>query len=167
LAASPLDAAVGAVRPERLARDLEWFAGVRRDTAGPGERQAAEYIAGRLREAGVPVEVHEFDAFLSYPIRATLDVLEPERLTIPCLTHSFARATGPDGIVAELTDVGDGQVERGAGRAALVGGLATPVTVLRASRAGCAAVWESLGATGLPMSRGAVGAASCRSWLLA
>jgi len=140
LAASPLDAAVGAVRPERLARDLEWFAGVRRDTAGPGERQAAEYIAGRLREAGVPVEVHEFDAFLSYPIRATLDVLEPERLTIPCLTHSFARATGPDGIVAELTDVGDGQVERGAGRAALVGGLATPVTVLRASRAGCAAV---------------------------
>jgi len=135
-----LDAAVGAVRPERLARDLEWFAGVRRDTAGPGERQAAEYIAGRLREAGVPVEVHEFDAFLSYPIRATLDVLEPERLTIPCLTHSFARATGPDGIVAELTDVGDGQVERGAGRAALVGGLATPVTVLRASRAGCAAV---------------------------
>ena len=138
--ASPLEAAVAAVRPERLARHLEWFAGVRRDTAGPGERQAAEYIADRLRDAGVPVEVHEFDAFLSYPIRATLEVLEPERLALPCVTHSFARSTGPDGIVAELFDVAEGQVERGAGRAALVAGLATPVTVLRASRAGCAAV---------------------------
>jgi len=140
LAGASVEAAVAAVRPERLARHLESFAGVRRDTAGPGERQAAEYIAGRLREAGVPVEVHEFDAFLSYPIRATLEVLEPERLTVPCLTHSFARPTGPNGVVAELADVADGQVERGAGRAVLVGGLATPVTVLRASRVGCAAV---------------------------
>ena len=138
--ANLLETAAAAVRPGRLAGHLEWFAGVRRDTGGPGERQAAEYIAGRLRDAGVPVEVHEFDAFLSYPIRATLEVLEPERLTVPCLTHSFARSTGPDGIVAELADVADGQVERGAGRAALVGGLATPVTVLRASRGGCAAV---------------------------
>jgi len=138
--ASPLETAAAAVSPERLAGHLEWFAGVRRDTAGPGERRAAEYIAGRLHGAGVPVEVHEFDAFLSYPIRATLEVLEPERLTLPCLTHSFARSTGPDGLVAELSDIADGQVERGAGRAALVGGLATPVTVLRASRAGCAAV---------------------------
>jgi hypothetical protein len=138
--ANLLETAAAAVSPERLARHLEWFAGVRRDTAGPGERQAAEYIAGRLRGAGVPVEVHEFDAFLSFPIRATLEVLEPERLTLPCLTHSFARSTGPNGLVAELTDIVDGQVEHGAGRAALVGGLATPVTVLRASRAGCAAV---------------------------
>ena len=138
--ASPVEAAVAAVRPQHLARHLEWFAGVRRDTAGPGERQAAEYIAGQLRDAGVPVEVHEFDAFLSYPIYATLEVLEPEQLTVPCLTHSFARSTGPDGIVAELADVADGRMEHGAGRAALVGGLSTPVTVLRASRAGCAAV---------------------------
>lgn len=138
--AGAIDTAAASVEPQRLARHLEWFATVRRDTAGPGERQAAEYIAAQLRDGGVPVQVHEFDAFLSYPIRATLEVLEPERLALPCLTHSFARATGPDGVVAELTEVADGHVERGAGRAALVGGLATPVTVLRASRAGCAAV---------------------------
>ena len=138
--AAPLETAAAAVRPDRLAGHLEWFAGVRRDTGGPGEGRAAEYIAGQLRDAGVPVEVHEFDAFLSYPIRATLQVLEPERLTLPCLTHSFARSTGPDGIVAELVEVGDGRVEQGAGRATLVNGLSTPVTVLRASRAGCAAV---------------------------
>ena len=138
--ATSLDTAVGAVRPERLAAHLEWFAGVRRDTGGPGEQRAAEYIAAQLRETGVPVEVHEFDAFLSYPIRATLEVLEPERLTLPCVTHSFARSTGPDGIVAELREVAEGQVEQSAGRAALVNGLSTPVTVLRASRAGCAAV---------------------------
>jgi hypothetical protein len=140
LASVSVHAAGGSIRPERLARHLAWFAGVRRDTAGPGEQEAAEYIAGTLREAGVPVHVHEFDAFLSYPIRATLEVLEPERLALPCLTHSFGRSTGPNGIVAELADAADGQIERGAGRAAVVAGLATPVTVLRASRAGCAAV---------------------------
>ena len=134
------DAAAQAVDRGRLERHVDWFSQVRRDTAGPGEDRAAEYIAGELRAAGVPVTVHEFDAFLSYPIRATLEVLEPERRQFRCLTHSFARATGPDGLIADLIALEDGALHRGAGRAALLDGLATPVTVLRASKAGCAAV---------------------------
>jgi len=134
------DAAAQAVDRGRLERHVDWFSQVRRDTAGPGEDRAAEYIAGELRAAGVPVTVHEFDAFLSYPIRATLEVLEPERRQFRCLTHSFARATGPDGLIADLIALEDGALHRGAGRAALLDGLATPVTVLRASKAGCSAV---------------------------
>jgi len=134
------DAAAQAVDRGRLERHVDWFSQVRRDTAGPGEDRAAEYIAGELRAAGVPVTVHEFDAFLSYPIRATLEVLEPERRQFRCLTHSFARATGPDGLIADLIALEDGALHRGAGRAALLDGLATPVTVLRASKAGCTAV---------------------------
>ena len=128
------------VNSARLLAHLQWFAQVRRDTGGPGETKAAEYIADQLRAAGVPVQVHEFDAYLSYPIRATLEVLAPARMQIPCLTHSFARGTGPDGIVADLLYAQDGDVTRGADGACMVDGLATPVTILRASRAGCAAL---------------------------
>ncbi len=138
--ATGVEAVVNAVRAERLARDLEWFSQVRRDTGGPGERRAAEYIAEQLRAAGAPAQVHELDAFLSYPIRATLEVLTPEPRQIRCLTHSFVRPTGPAGAIADLAYIEDGDVNRAAGRAALIDGLATPVTILRASRAGCAAV---------------------------
>src|SRR5512134_988559 len=127
MSTSGVDAATQAVDRGRLERHVDWFSGVRRDTAGPGEDRAAEYIAGELRAAGVPVTVHEFDAFLSYPIRATLEVLEPERRQFRCLTHSFARATGPDGLIADLIALEDGDLNRGAGRAALLEGLATPV----------------------------------------
>ena len=128
------------VSAERLLAHLKWFADVRRDTGGPGEARAAEYIAEQLRAAGVPTQVHEFDAYLSYPIRATLEMVEPTRKEFPCVTHSFGRATGPDGLVADLLYLNDGNSDRGAGRACLIDGLATPVTILRASRAGCAAV---------------------------
>jgi N-acetylated-alpha-linked acidic dipeptidase len=132
--------AAQAVSAGRLLQHLEWFARVRRDTGGPGETKAAEYIAEQLRSAGVPVNVHEFDAYLSYPMRATLEVLEPARMQLSCLTHSFGRATAPDGVISDLLYLEDADVNRGAGRACLIDGLATPVTILRASKAGCAAV---------------------------
>lgn len=128
------------VSAERLQRHLEWFAGVPRDTGGPGEHRAAAYMAEQLREQGVPVTVHEFDAFLSYPVRATLRVLAPEPLEFRCLTHSFGRATGPDGIVADLGEGALNDLNGCAGKAALVKGLATPITILAASRIGCAAL---------------------------
>jgi hypothetical protein len=134
------DQARTAVSTERLARDVEWFSRLRRDAVGEGVDRAADYIAGQLRADGVPVTVHTFDAFLSYPIRATLEVLAPERVQIRCLTHAFARPTGPDGLIADLVYLENADVNRGAGRAVLIDGLATPVTVLHASRAGCAAV---------------------------
>ena len=129
-----------AVSTERLHADVEWFSHVRRDTGGPGEEQTAAYIAAQLEAAGVPVTVHEFDAFLSYPVSASLAVLEPEEAEIRCLTHSFARSTGPEGETAGLVYVEEDALDQAAGRVALVDGLATPVTVLRASEAGCAAI---------------------------
>ena len=139
-ASTTVEAATQAVSPDRLRGSLEWFATVRRDTGGPGETKAAAYIADQLRAAGVPITVHRLDAYLSYPIRATLHVLEPEPTQLRCLTHSFGRNTGPDGIVAELTYLPDGDVARGAGQAVLIDGLATPVTIMRATKTGCAAV---------------------------
>src|SRR5690606_6039730 len=128
-----------AVDPARLRAHLEWFAGVRRDTGGPGEEAAAEYIAEQLRAAGVEVRVHEFPAFLSYPREAALEAVDAGGAALesfPCVTHSFAVSTPAEGIVEEVVLVGAGGFAGAAGKIAVVDGLCTPVTVLEASRAG-------------------------------
>lgn len=123
-----------------LARHLEWFSHVPRDTGGDGEDRAAGYLARELEAAGVPVTMHEFDAFLSYPREATFRTVTPAGHQFRCVTHSFVRSTGPSGVSAELVLVEDAQFGNARGKIALVDGLATPVTILQASQAGCAGV---------------------------
>jgi hypothetical protein len=129
-----------AVDIDRLRDDVEWFGRVRRDTGGEGEERAAAYIADRLADAGVPVDVHAFDAFLSYPREARFEARAADIRAFACVTHAFAQSTPPGGLVGRLVDVADDAFERARGEIALVDGLATPVTLLRASRAGCAGV---------------------------
>lgn len=128
------------VDADALRRHLEWFATVPRDTGGDGEDRAAAYIAADLEAAGVPVTVHEFDAFLSYPREATLRTTSPAAVDFRCVTHSFCRSTGPAGITGRLTRVDDGGFDAARGGIALVDGLATPVTILEASQAGCTGI---------------------------
>jgi N-acetylated-alpha-linked acidic dipeptidase len=128
-----------AVDPAHLRAHLEWFAGVRRDTGGPGEDAAAKYIAEQLRAAGVEVRVHEFPAFLSYPREAALEAVDAAGAALepfPCVTHSFAVSTPAEGIVEDVVLVGAGGFAGAAGKIAVVDGLCTPVTVLEASKAG-------------------------------
>lgn len=125
-----------AVDTARLDAHLDWFEGVRRDTAGPGEDAAVDYITARLQEYGVPFRIHEFDAFLSYPREASLNVLGDRPLGLDCLTHSFTLST--DGLQGELHYLPDADFEGQAGRIVMVDGLCTPITVLEASRAGVA-----------------------------
>jgi hypothetical protein len=82
--------------------------------------------------------MHEFDAFLSYPRQATLRTTAPAAHDFRCLTHSFVRSTGPQGVTAEVVFVEGGRFADARGKIALVDGLATPVTILHASQAGCA-----------------------------
>ena len=66
--------------------------------------------------------------------------MAPDAREFRCVTHSFTRSTGPEGLTADLVLVGDGRFEAARGRMALVDGLATPVTILQASQAGCAGI---------------------------
>ena len=84
--------------------------------------------------------MHEFDAFLSYPREATFRTVMPAGHEFRCVTHSFVRSTGPSGLSAELVLVEHAQFENARGKIALVDGLATPVTILQASQAGCAGI---------------------------
>ena len=128
------------VRPQRLRTHLEWFAGVRRDTGGEGEDAAVAYIESQLREAGIPVRVHEFDAFLSYPRSATLRTLGTDAIEFDCVTHSFSVPTGEDGLRAAIRYVPDNDFSNARGEVLLVDGLCTPITVLEASKAGVRAL---------------------------
>src|SRR5690554_4149483 len=88
--------------PSELTRHLEWFSRVRRDTGGPGEKAAAEYIQSTLDAAGIPVRMHRFKAFLSYPRTARLRVPTAPGFTPECVTHSFTRSTPEGGVVGTL-----------------------------------------------------------------
>lgn len=125
------------VRPDLLRSHLEWFAGVRRDTGGPGEDAAAAYIAQQLEAAGVPVKMHEFDAFLSYPGNASLRTKGRE---FSCVTHSFTRPTPNGALRGQIRYVPDSNFTNAAGQILLVDGLCTPITVLNASKAGVQAL---------------------------
>ena len=135
-----LEAAMRDVSAPRLRRHLEWFAGVRRDTGGPGEDRAVAYIVEQLAATGVGVDVHEFDAFLSYPGRASLEIAGSSPVRFDALTHSFAASTPAGGLDVDLVRCQPGELGSARGLAVVVEGLATPVTILQASRAGCAAV---------------------------
>ncbi|HEX7002963.1 MAG TPA: M28 family metallopeptidase [Trueperaceae bacterium] len=135
-----LDELLHQVSEANLDSHLDWCSGVRRDTGGPGEEKMVDYIVETLRKDGVPVTVHEHDAYLSYPRHALLEVLGPEPMKIRCLTHSFAASTDRNGLTGSLRYLPDKNMKDGAGRIALVDGLAMPIEVLQASRAGVQAL---------------------------
>lgn len=62
-----------------------------------GEKQAIDYITGKLAEYGIPASRYQFDSFISYPQEAELEILEPQRLTVPCRPRAFAASTPPRG----------------------------------------------------------------------
>lgn len=128
------------VSSKNLADHLKWFSQVRRDTGGEGEDAAAGYIAETLKKNGIPVSVHEFDAYLSYPRDASLTVESPESFALECLTHSFARSTGPEGIRGSIVHGSAEKLDAHRGEIVLVDGLCTPATVLAGSKAGVAAL---------------------------
>jgi len=104
---------LAAVSAERLWTDLTFLAAIDRTSGTPGEHQAMAYIADQLRAAGADVTVHEFDAYLSFPGPASIDVVAaPKSWTggssVPTKTRSFSANTSDDGLVAELIYVPGG-----------------------------------------------------------
>ncbi|MBM7520034.1 M28 family peptidase [Nocardioides nitrophenolicus] len=89
-----------------------------RATGTPGGAKAADYVADRLRGAGLDeVWVEETDSFAWEPRLTTLHV---DGVELPCAPirhcalpgheHVGVLGTGPDGVAAELVDIGAGRV---------------------------------------------------------
>jgi hypothetical protein len=94
----------------RMWRDLEFLCALDRTSGTDGERRAMEYITGRLRDEGIPVDVYEFDAYLSYPIEGRVAVVSGEGLpqVIPAKTRAFSANTPADGVTGEVVYVPGG-----------------------------------------------------------
>ena len=101
-----------AVSARRLAAHLKRFSTLHRDTGGPDERAAVNYIAETLRGQGIAVQIHEFRGFVSLPGDASLEVRSPETLSIPCRPRSFSANTPPGGLEGELVLVGSLEEDR-------------------------------------------------------
>ena len=86
-------------------RHVEKLSTIERLAGTPAEKQTVDYIMTKLSAYGVPAQVHEFESFVSYPLEATLEILSPERLTIPCRPRAFSASTPPGGIEAEVVYV--------------------------------------------------------------
>ncbi|MGH2404220.1 MAG: M28 family peptidase [bacterium] len=102
----------GAVSARRLAAHLRRFSTLHRDTGGPDERAAVNYIAENLRAQGIAVQIHEFRGFVSLPGDASLEVRSPEALSIPCRPRSFSANTPPGGLEGELVFAGSLEEDR-------------------------------------------------------
>ena len=104
-----------AVDRDRLAAHLDYFATVDRTSGTAGEREAVDYLVRTLQGYGVATEVREFEGYLSYPGAATLEILAPTPLMIPCRTRSFGQPTPAGGLELDLTFVEVArQLEQGA-----------------------------------------------------
>jgi len=59
-----------------------------------------------LKGWGFEIEEHRPECWTSWPVAALLELLGDAPASIPCITHSMAASTPPEGVVLELRDVG-------------------------------------------------------------
>ncbi|MBI1874386.1 MAG: M28 family peptidase, partial [Acidobacteria bacterium] len=109
-----------------------------------GERKGAQYLSRKLTEYGIAHTTHEVHAYLSWPRRATLSIAGRPELNIDAIPPAFGGATPAGGVTGEaLWQVGSPSSDTGPevkGKVVLTTGIASPDGVLRAERAGAAAI---------------------------
>ncbi len=93
---------------DEVRKHLEYLTTLIRIAGTEDELKAAEYIKGKLEEYGIDTEIYEFDAYISHPGKAELEIISPVQKSFPCLAHAFIASTPPEGIEAELISVGKG-----------------------------------------------------------
>ncbi len=130
------------LRPAELERHAREIVRHLRDGGSPGELAAVDYVVKALEADGIPVEVHEFRAYVSYPGTCRLQV---EGASLPaspkCKTQALARPTPAGGVRGELVYVADGEKKAYEGvdvrgKVVLVNALPLPDGVKHASDAG-------------------------------
>ena len=131
---------------------VERFATLIRESGTQDEREAFDYISGRLAAFGVPHTVHTPTLFISLPRGARLEVLAPERRTLVAKTPSMSASTAgrwrrgevvyvPTGTAADIREIfaaAQATASDVRGRMVLTEGYASPGKVLEFMKAGAA-----------------------------
>ncbi len=96
-------AARDAIRLDESKALLDTFIHLIRESGTEHERQAAQYIVGRLQALGVPVTVHEPELYISNPIRAELAIsADGATRSLHARPPAMGRSTGDAAIEAEI-----------------------------------------------------------------
>lgn len=98
-------AVLASIDRERMWQTLQYLNSVDRTSGTAGEFAAVDWLVARLKDYGVSVDVHEFEAYLSVPVRASLRVTAPVAREVRAKTKAFGRSTPPQGMTGELVYV--------------------------------------------------------------
>lgn len=128
------------ISQDLLRRHLETASSIRRDQGGEGEERMVGYILEVLRGIGVPVTVHEHDAYLSYPRNASFVGVEGSEFSARALTHPFATSASAGECVGDVIFLANRDFGTAKDKIALVDGMASPIDVLHAGAAGVKAL---------------------------
>jgi hypothetical protein len=92
-------------------KHFDFFSSMIRRAGTEEELKSALYIKEQLDRFAVDSEILRFDAYISLPGEASLEVLSPVQVSIPCLPRIFITPTAPEGMEGELIFLGKGLEE--------------------------------------------------------
>ena len=93
---------------KEMRKHLQYLCSFDRTAGTEGEYRAVQYVVDQLTSWGVPVEVHEFQAYLSNPVAATVETLGAGARQVKAKVKSFSGATPDGGVSGELVYVPGG-----------------------------------------------------------
>lgn len=79
-----------------------------REDASQADGKVAEYIASVLTEAGLDVQRQSIPAWVTEPIKTSLQILGPSQLELECRQGTLSGVTGTAGVTGELAYVNKG-----------------------------------------------------------
>lgn len=97
------------VSSSELQRHLNSIAQYVRLSGTADEAKAFDYIESQLKSFGYHVNRYASDALIGYPGKSSLEIVSPERMSIPCNGYSLSPLTSDAGITGELVYVGAGR----------------------------------------------------------
>lgn len=90
---------------QHLEKLVEWD----RTSGTQGEYEAVDYVKSVLESYGLHVRVHEYRAYLSYPVSGALSVqLDGETVDLKAKTRAFSANTPPEGLTGEIVSIKGG-----------------------------------------------------------
>jgi hypothetical protein len=129
-------ALVESVSGEALMESTRTLAQWVRLSGSEEEARAFNWVAETCRGYGMRVERYAAEVLVSWPGKATLEVLGQQHgRSFPCITHAFAAPTPPEGLTGELIE-GSAEASQQRGKIVISDGLANPNKTLAAQEAG-------------------------------
>lgn len=66
------------------------------------EERVIQFLKDKMESYGLSSEIFRYDAYISQPKYAKLEILEPQKLKIQCTPYRQVGSTGPEGICGEV-----------------------------------------------------------------